>query len=104
MFEKVKKYSILFVINNFHYRVLRKFRRYLMIKKLGRVYFDSPYKVKIGSNSMVNSDVKFYTGEFNDSMVLVGDNVKIGLNSSIITVTHEFGSEKQRGGAAVLNP
>lgn len=110
MFEKVKKYSILFVINNFHYRVLRKFRRYLMIKKLGmckdkttdirrRVYFDSPYKVKIGSNSMVNSDVKFYTGEFNDSMVLVGDNVKIGLNSSIITVTHEFGSENQRGGA-----
>ena len=53
MIEKVKKYRILFVINNIHCKVLRKFRRYLMVKKLGickdnttdircRVYFDSP--------------------------------------------------------------
>ena len=110
MIVKVKKYRILFVINNFHCKVLRKFRRYLMVKKLGickdnttdircRVYFDSPYKVKIGSNSMINSDVKFYTGEFNDSVILIGDNVKIGLNSTLITVTHEVGQKNQRDGA-----
>lgn len=112
MFERIKKCSVLFVINYFHCRILRKFRRYIVIKKVGickdntvdirrRVYFDSPYKVKVGSNSMINSDVKFYTGVFNDSMVLIGNNVKIGLNSSLITVTHDFGSENQRGGACV---
>ena len=48
--------------------------------------------------------VKFYTGEFNDSVILIGDNVKIGLNSTLITVTHEVGQKTNVVGHVVLKP
>ena len=67
------------------------------------VYFDDPSKVHIGRNCLINTNVHFYTGVSNDSQIQIGDYTKIGMNSILITVTHEIGDSECRAGKPICD-
>lgn len=62
------------------------------------VFIEAPHKVQIGKNCLINNGVHIYTGFCNDSQVIIGDNVAIGLDTCITTNSHMIGNSNQRWG------
>lgn len=49
-------------------------------------------------NCLINSGVHIYTGFYNDSQVIIGNNVAIGLDTCITTNSHIVGDSNLRWG------
>lgn len=62
------------------------------------IFIEAPHKVQIGKNCLINNGVHIYTGFCNDSQVIIGDNVAIGLDTCITTNSHMIGNSNQRWG------
>lgn len=62
------------------------------------VFIEAPHKVQIGKNCLINNGVHIYTGFCNDSLVIIGNNVAIGLDTCITTNSHMIGNSNQRWG------
>lgn len=60
------------------------------------IFIENPYKVKVGSGSFINNGVHIYTGVHNSSLVIIGNNVGIGLDSCIVTNSHHIGASNKR--------
>lgn len=54
-------------------------------------------RVIFGDNCYVNKHCKFYTGMDPKGLVVIGNNVNIGMNVSFICTTHEIGSPVRAG-------
>lgn len=65
------------------------------------IYIEAPNKVYIGKGSTINSGVHIYTGICNDSKVVIGERVGIGLDSRIITNSHIIDIPEQRWGTNI---
>lgn len=59
-------------------------------------YIESVKKVKIGSGVLINHGVHFYTGLNNNSQIIIGNNVAIGLDAMITTNSHAIGASNKR--------
>lgn len=59
-------------------------------------YIESVKKVKIGSGVLINHGVHFYTGLNNNSQIIIGNNVAIGLDAMITTNSHTIGGSNKR--------
>lgn len=68
----------------------------IILKK--RIFFECPIKVHIGYGCLINHSVRFYTGAYNNSEVIIGNRVFIGMETRLITTSHEIGSNEQRAG------
>lgn len=62
-----------------------------------KCYFNSP-NVKIGKGTFINRECKFYSSYCDDSKILIEENCYLGMNVSMITISHEIGNSKQRAG------
>lgn len=62
------------------------------------LFIEAPHKLIIGHESIINSGVHIYTGFYNDSKVIIGNKVGIGLDSLITTNSHTIGPSSQRCG------
>lgn len=62
------------------------------------VFIEAPHKLTIGRECIINNGVHIYTGFYNDSKVIVGNKVGIGLDSCITTNSHVIGPSSQRCG------
>jgi acetyltransferase-like isoleucine patch superfamily enzyme len=61
-----------------------------------KCYFDSS-NITIGDNSFVNYNCQFHTG-VQGSKIMIGENVFLGMNVTMICVSHEIGGPEQRAG------
>lgn len=68
----------------------------IRIKK--HVFFENPGKVHIGMGCLINHYVGFYIGACNESEIIIGDRVFVGMGTKFITTSHEIGTQNQRGG------
>ena len=64
-------------------------------------YTDRPERVSIGDNSFLNNYCRFFFGNNSDAHIEVGNNVYFAPNVSLLTATHEIGTEKQRAGKTI---
>jgi hypothetical protein len=68
---------------------------------MSNVYFENYKKVHLGKACFVNHFVKFYTGTYNDSEIVIGKNVYIGMDTKIITNSHSIGDAEQRASECI---
>lgn len=62
-----------------------------------RCFINSPY-VSIGENCLINWNVQLFSGYDMQSKIVIEDNVFIGMNSLLCTISHEIGQEDLRAG------
>lgn len=62
------------------------------------VYFDSLDNISIGKCCFINDGVKFYFGLSSRSKIYIEDNVYIGMNTSLICVSHKLATSDKRAG------
>lgn len=62
------------------------------------IFIEAPHKVKIGKNCLINNGVHIYTGFCNESQVVIGDNVAVGLDTCVTTNSHVIGDSNRRWG------
>lgn len=62
------------------------------------IKFDYGCNVKIGSNSFINKYVQFHNGYNQNTEIVLGNNVFVGMNTTFICVSHNIGEENQRAG------
>lgn len=55
------------------------------------IFLEAPHKLTIGRGCLINNGVHIYTGLCNDSQVVVGNKVAIGLDTCITTNSHAIG-------------
>ena len=60
-----------------------------------RVFFDKPNNVYIGDGSFVNRGCEFHIG-MSDAKIRIGKNCFLGMNVSLICVSHEIGTSTKR--------
>lgn len=65
-----------------------------------RVFFDRPWRVYIGDNSFINRGCEFHIGGDRDTQtsIRLGKNVFLGMNVSLICVSHHIGLANKRAG------
>ena len=64
-------------------------------------YTDRPERVTIGNNSFLNNFCRFFFGNNSSANIEIGNNVYFAPNVSILTATHEIGTEIQRAGKTI---
>lgn len=88
-----------FVTSKFQVRLLRKLGAHIgddvTISRNFRVINPN---ISIGDNVYINNLVTINNGFGEGAKVSIGDNVQIGPKSTIVCVTHEFGSKHKRAG------
>ena len=62
------------------------------------IFVEAPHKLTIGHECLINNGVHIYTGFCNDSKVIIGNEVAIGLDSCITTNSHTIGPSNHRWG------
>lgn len=62
------------------------------------LFIEAPHKLTIGQECIINNGVHIYTGFCNDSKVVIGNKVGVGLDSLITTNSHIIGPSSQRCG------
>lgn len=62
------------------------------------VFMDRPNQVYIGNNCFINRGCEFHIGYGGVHTIVVEDNVFLGMNVSLICVSHEIGSLEKRAG------
>lgn len=108
--KRVKRYIILFIINNFlSCTRFFKIKRYLLsladikigknTKVVGPIKFGSQINIKIGDNCWIGKDLNLDgNGE-----VIIGDNIDIAPYVVINTGGHKIGDRKRRAGDCIVN-
>ena len=69
-----------------------------------KIYFEDYRSVRVGRDGHINKFTRFYTGRGHGNSVNIGNNVYIGMETTIITTTHEIGSSEQRCGENIVRP
>lgn len=98
------------VLNKFFLRVCRKLLKlsnFLFYPRFGLhtghnveirncVFFDNPENVYIGEDSFINRGCEFHMGASDTAKIKIGKKCFLGMNVSLICVSHEFGTSVQR--------
>ena len=61
-------------------------------------FTDRPERVCIGDKTFLNNYCHFFFGNNSDACIKIGKNVYFAPNVSLLTATHEIGTELQRAG------
>lgn len=72
------------------------------IKMKKHVFFEHPSRVHIGTGCLINHHVGFYTGQWGNSHITIGDNVAVGMGTKFITNSHEIGTPERRAGKGTV--
>lgn len=97
-------------LNKFFLRVCRrllKFSNSLFYPRFGLhtghnveirncVFFDKPENVYIGDDSFINRGCEFHIGASDTAKIKIGKNCFLGMNVSLICVSHEIGTSTKR--------
>lgn len=102
----LRKYLVKFLLNLISTNVLpTKIRTKLMCihkninaKEIrAKCYFNSP-NVEIGKGTFINRKCDFYSSYIEESKIYIGENCYLGMNVSMITISHKIGDMNKRAG------
>lgn len=102
----LKQKILKFIINATSINILpSKFRTKLLkcLKNIkakeirGKCYFNS-LNIEISEGTFINRECKFYSSYCKDSKITIGENCYLGMNVSMITISHKIGDMQKRAG------
>ena len=89
--------SINILPSKFRTKLLKYFKNIKAREVRGKCYFNS-LNIEIGEGTFINRECKFYSSYCKDSKITIGKNCYLGMNISMITISHEIGDTQKRAG------
>jgi len=82
------------------------FRKYLYnicgvdirTNQIKRFCYLNSNQISVGEGSFINSYCKLFSAYYKGGSITIGNNCYIGMNSSLITITHKIGNSEKRAG------
>lgn len=100
--QKILKFiiNIIFIdvlSSKFIIKLLKPFKNIKAKEIRGKCYFNS-LNIEIGEGTFINRECKFYSSYCENSKITIGENCYLGMNVSIITISHKIGNTYKRAG------